>query len=345
MGLCEGYDAMELPLHQPKLRAELEADLKLICEGRKNPQEVLVEQIEKYRNAYRIIEEKALALDASIGERFNEAPRQAPAQQAMAQVQEVFKCPKCGGSMDLKPKRDNNGFYIGCSGYPACRNTIWLSDMIRTITVSDEHCLRCGPDFKKVTIKFKQISSLAVLNCNSNEYTSCLACDERLQNLLDINSDSFRRNRPDPPIRNNQNQPRPPGGGGGGGNGGGNYPPRPGGGSGSGPGRPANNPRPRDNNFGGDGGGGGVGGGNYPPRPGSGPGRPPNNSRPRDNNFDHGGMGGGERAVPYNNNNNNSRNNQRNSSSGGGGDDVSCSKCNIPARRLNSFFFRFYFNS
>lgn len=245
--------------------------------------------------------------------------------------------------MDLKTKRDNNGFFISCSGYPACRNTIWMADMIRTITVSDEHCLRCGPDFKKVAIKFKQMSSLAVLNSNSDEYTSCLACDERLQNLLDINADAFRRNRPDPPVRNNQNQPRPPGGGGGGGgggDGGGNYPPRGGGGD-FGPGRP-NNPRGGNHGGGGDFGPGRPnnpfggnnrnnnsdhgGGGDF------GPGRP-NNPRAgnnRNNNSDNGGMGGGER-IPYNNNNN-SRNDRRNSSSGGG-DDVSCSKCNIPARR------------
>lgn len=53
MGLVEGYEAMELELSQPRLRAQLEVDLKLICEGRKDPQAVLREQIEQYKQCYR----------------------------------------------------------------------------------------------------------------------------------------------------------------------------------------------------------------------------------------------------------------------------------------------------
>lgn len=47
MGLVEGYDAMGLNISKPHLRAGLEADLKLISEGRKNPQQVLAEQVSK----------------------------------------------------------------------------------------------------------------------------------------------------------------------------------------------------------------------------------------------------------------------------------------------------------
>lgn len=41
----EGYDAMGLAISKPHLRAQLEADLKAIGEGRKNPQAVLAEQV------------------------------------------------------------------------------------------------------------------------------------------------------------------------------------------------------------------------------------------------------------------------------------------------------------
>lgn len=45
MGLVEGYDAMGLSFSKPHLRAGLESDLKDICEGRKQPLEVLQQQV------------------------------------------------------------------------------------------------------------------------------------------------------------------------------------------------------------------------------------------------------------------------------------------------------------
>ena len=49
IALCEGYDSMGFQMSKPNLRSELEADLKAICEGTKNPDAVLQEQIQKYR--------------------------------------------------------------------------------------------------------------------------------------------------------------------------------------------------------------------------------------------------------------------------------------------------------
>lgn len=69
MGLVEGYEAVDLPLAQPELRAGLEKDLKLICNGQRNADEVLREQIEIYRNAFRIISQKIKRMDESLGKR------------------------------------------------------------------------------------------------------------------------------------------------------------------------------------------------------------------------------------------------------------------------------------
>lgn len=52
MGLVEGYDSMGLEMSKPHLRAELEADLKRICEGRKNAREVLRHQVNLYRDVF-----------------------------------------------------------------------------------------------------------------------------------------------------------------------------------------------------------------------------------------------------------------------------------------------------
>lgn len=67
MGLVEGYDAISLPLAHPELRAELERDLKKICVGTRDPKVVLAEQIEKYKDAYKVITEKVLDMDRALG--------------------------------------------------------------------------------------------------------------------------------------------------------------------------------------------------------------------------------------------------------------------------------------
>jgi len=54
MGLVEGYDNMGYPMSKPHLRAELEADLKRICEGTKDPKVVLAEQLAKYKEVFRM---------------------------------------------------------------------------------------------------------------------------------------------------------------------------------------------------------------------------------------------------------------------------------------------------
>lgn len=69
MGLVEGYDSIDLPLAQPKLRAGLEKDLKLICSGQRNPNDVLKEQIKIYKDVFKVINEKAKKMDEMLAKR------------------------------------------------------------------------------------------------------------------------------------------------------------------------------------------------------------------------------------------------------------------------------------
>lgn len=69
MGLVEGYDSVNLPLAYPQLRAELERDLKLICTGERNPKQVLSEQVEKYKEVYKVITERIQSIDDTLAER------------------------------------------------------------------------------------------------------------------------------------------------------------------------------------------------------------------------------------------------------------------------------------
>lgn len=70
MGLVEGYESMELVLAHPELRAGLEQDLKFICTGDRVPGDVLKEQIEKYKEVYRVITSRIEAMDAALSNRY-----------------------------------------------------------------------------------------------------------------------------------------------------------------------------------------------------------------------------------------------------------------------------------
>ena len=50
--LSTGYDSMGYEMSKPDLRAELEADLKLICEGKKDKLVVLHQQVQKYKQVF-----------------------------------------------------------------------------------------------------------------------------------------------------------------------------------------------------------------------------------------------------------------------------------------------------
>ncbi|XP_055539762.1 DNA topoisomerase 3-alpha isoform X2 [Wyeomyia smithii] len=189
MGLVEGYESMELPLAQPVLRAGLEADLKLICEGRKDPKVVLEEQIRKYKEAYRVITEKARALDQAMGQRLNQAPRDAPSSlpAGSGSIQEMCRCPKCSQMLCLRTKKDGNGYYLGCLGFPDCKNSVWFDDNIKEASGTDEICQKCGGTNKKMLVKFRQTRFYAFLNHTNNiSYKTCIVCDDKFRDILGI---------------------------------------------------------------------------------------------------------------------------------------------------------------
>lgn len=166
MGLVDGYDSMNLPLAQPELRAELEADLKRITEGTKNADVVLREQVNNYREVYKVITERALSMDRAMGVRFNSEPQQAnsghgpppppapgggggavgdnnsgPSQ--ITRLEEVMKCPKCNRfQMILKRRTDRNTMMVTCLGYPDCKSSIWFGDEVKEVRFTEDTCQR-----------------------------------------------------------------------------------------------------------------------------------------------------------------------------------------------------------
>ncbi|KAL4716258.1 hypothetical protein ACJJTC_004752 [Scirpophaga incertulas] len=197
MGLVEGYDAMGLTISKPHLRAQLESDLKDISEGRKNPLQVLTEQVAKYKEVYITIAAEANKIDSALAERFSERPIEYhPSTNNMPIDQpSVLKCPKCGSDMIIRQKKNNpEEFYIGCQLFPNCKNAVWLPSIVKTLNVLPETCITCGSNYKKIKFEWRNNS---ISHLYPPPYIGCIGgCDTTFLELLKISLSSVK-NVPD----------------------------------------------------------------------------------------------------------------------------------------------------
>lgn len=192
IGLVMGYDNMGYPMSKPNLRAELEKDLKLICDGQKDPKIVLQNQIAKYRDVFKVAMEKANLLDNAIAEYLDEQPSQVQESEIVTPSEDItiLKCPKCGSNMVLKDRRQGAGKYIGCMGFPACNNAIWLPQSIEDVTVLEETCTECPGNMRKMNFKLAR----NVLPLYGSTYTTCIGgCDPNFNETMDIKDESVKK--------------------------------------------------------------------------------------------------------------------------------------------------------
>uniref|UniRef100_A0A3Q2PYL7 DNA topoisomerase n=1 Tax=Fundulus heteroclitus TaxID=8078 RepID=A0A3Q2PYL7_FUNHE len=146
MGLVEGYNSMGYAMSKPNLRAELEADLKLVSEGRKDKQSVLQRHIQKYKTVFIESVRKAKKLDEALSSYLGPAQEILEAeQQDMEMPLPVRKCPSCGRDMVLKKKREGNSKFLSCVGYPACKTALWFPDIVLEVSRDDGICPTCQP--------------------------------------------------------------------------------------------------------------------------------------------------------------------------------------------------------
>ncbi|XP_038165343.1 DNA topoisomerase 3-alpha [Cyprinodon tularosa] len=222
MGLVEGYNSMGYEMSKPNLRAELEADLKLVSEGRKDKQSVLQHHIQKYKTVFIESVRKAKKLDEALSPYLG-AAHEIPEveQQDMEIPLPVRKCPNCGRDMVLKKKREGNSKFLSCVGYPSCKTAVWFPDMVLEVSRDDSVCPTCQPSpIHMLKFKFRRGTLPPMMPL---EFVGCIGgCDETLREVLDL---KYLR-----------------GGGGGGGRGPGDASGRNGGGGDNNPPRP---PRPQ----------------------------------------------------------------------------------------------------
>ncbi|XP_075422019.1 DNA topoisomerase 3-alpha isoform X2 [Ascaphus truei] len=185
MGLVEGYDSMGFEMSKPDLRAELEADLKLICEGKKDRFAVLRQQVQKYKQVFIEAVAKANKLDEALSQYFGQAAL--PVEQAEIYAETplpVRKCPQCNRDMVLKTKRDG-GFYLSCVGYPGCKSSVWFPSSVLEVSRDDSVCTVCKPHpVHRLKLKFKHGSIPPLMPL---EFVGCIGgCDETLREILDL---------------------------------------------------------------------------------------------------------------------------------------------------------------
>ncbi|KAM9305439.1 DNA topoisomerase 3-alpha [Gastrophryne carolinensis] len=202
MGLVEGYDSMGFEMSKPDLRAELEADLKLICEGRKDKFTVLRQQVQKYKQVFIEAAAKATKLDEALSQYFGQAAQPVEQQEIYAETPlPVRKCPHCNRDMVLKTKREG-GFYISCLGFPECKTSIWFPSFALEVSRDDSVCEVCRPNpVHKLKMKFKRGSVPPMMPL---EFVGCIGgCDENLREILDLKYLQGGNRAPQPSHREN----------------------------------------------------------------------------------------------------------------------------------------------
>ncbi|XP_033340128.2 topoisomerase 3-alpha isoform X4 [Megalopta genalis] len=189
IGLVMGYDNMGFQMSKPHLRADLEKNLKLICERQKNPNDILQSQINKYRDVFKIALERANLIDSALADYLGEQPIGIQDAQINNPREDIviFKCPKCSSNMTLKDRKQGNGKYIGCMGFPTCNNVIWFPSNVESVEVLDDVCSQCAGNMRK--LKFKLTRNAFPLF--GTTYTTCIGgCDSSFNEIMNIKDEN-----------------------------------------------------------------------------------------------------------------------------------------------------------
>ncbi|TMS15658.1 DNA topoisomerase 3-alpha [Larimichthys crocea] len=181
MGLVEGYNSMGYEMSKPNLRAELEADLKLVSEGAKDKRSALQHHIQKYKAVFIESVRKAKKLDEALSPYLGAAQQITEVEQQDMEIPlPVRKCPHCGRDMVLKKKREGNSKFLSCVGYPACKTAVWFPDTVLEVSRDDEICPTCQPyPVHMLKFKFRRGSLPPMMPL---EFAGCIGgCDETLR--------------------------------------------------------------------------------------------------------------------------------------------------------------------
>lgn len=144
-------DAMgDCDVVKPKMTATLEEDMDLISEGKKTLEETVKESRKMLTDVMKILEKDKERIKTSI-------------KNAQREQNTVGKCPKCGKPLVFRTSKNKKRF-VGCTGFPDCKNTYSLPQT-GAVIVTDKVCKECATPIVKVKFKGKRIWELCL---NSN---------------------------------------------------------------------------------------------------------------------------------------------------------------------------------
>ena len=182
IALVNAYGDLDIPLAGHRLRSELEKDLQMICQGRKEKDSVLQAQIEAYKEAYQCTERNLERFYSKMTEHFGagndalvELPQGNPADDSFT------LCPACSRPMSVVTL-PNGGRAVSCSGYPNCKTSGYLPRGAEFRGKKDQ-CPRCGRGYHKAAWHFPFGSAPPDMQ---GDYQGCIKCDKDLQSLIKI---------------------------------------------------------------------------------------------------------------------------------------------------------------
>jgi DNA topoisomerase I len=126
---------------KPKMTSKLEKDMDDISEGKKTLDETVDESRKMLTQVMISLEKDKEKIKTNI--------RNASKQQNI-----IGKCPKCGKELVMRFSKKGNRF-VGCTGYPDCKNTYPLPQKGGVVPV-DEPCDKCNSPQVKIISKGKK---------------------------------------------------------------------------------------------------------------------------------------------------------------------------------------------
>jgi DNA topoisomerase-1 len=132
---------------KPIMTATLEKNMDLISEGKKTLEETVSESRKMLTSVMKTLESDKDKIRDSI-------------KNAQMEQNTIGKCPKCGKPMVVRTSKMNKRF-VGCTGFPDCKNTYSLPQMGGIIS-TDKECEECLAPVIKVKSKGKRAWELCL---------------------------------------------------------------------------------------------------------------------------------------------------------------------------------------
>jgi DNA topoisomerase-1 len=135
---------------KPKMTASLENDMSAIATGKQTLEETVRDSRHMLSQVMKSLEKEKDKIKTSI-------------QKAHKVQNTVGQCPQCGKDMIIRTSRNSKRF-VGCSGYPDCKNTYSLPQK-GSVAITNKICSKCGAPIVQVKMSGKRPWFLCI---NSN---------------------------------------------------------------------------------------------------------------------------------------------------------------------------------